>query len=116
LFHFLNRKSSTDTIAVNPDNTPFREKDGSLLFRPAGHGALLENLGQLDADIIFIKNIDNVVPDRIKKDTITYKKAHGRNCFTISKTNFWLFWLNWKKKRIPHYWRNWTPFSKTNCV
>ncbi len=46
-----------------------------LLFRPAGHGALLDNLGQLDADIIFIKNIDNVVPDRIKDDTITYKKA-----------------------------------------
>jgi len=72
---FSEQKSSTDTIAVNLDNTPFREKDESLLFRPAGHGALLENLGQLDADIIFIKNIDNVVPDRIKEDTITYKKA-----------------------------------------
>ncbi|GGH53049.1 DUF4301 family protein [Dyadobacter endophyticus] len=72
---FSEQKSSTDTIAVNLDNTPFREKDDSLLFRPAGHGALLENLGQLDADIIFIKNIDNVVPDRIKGDTITYKKA-----------------------------------------
>lgn len=72
---FSEQKSSTDTIAVNLNNTPFREKDDSLLFRPAGHGALLENLGQLDADIIFIKNIDNVVPDRIKGDTITYKKA-----------------------------------------
>jgi len=72
---FSEQKSSTDTIAVNLDNTPFREKDDSLLFRPAGHGALLDNLGQLDADIIFIKNIDNVVPDRIKQDTITYKKA-----------------------------------------
>lgn len=72
---FSEQKSSTDTIAVNLDNTPFREKDDSLLFRPAGHGALLENLGQLDADIIFIKNIDNVVPDSIKGDTITYKKA-----------------------------------------
>lgn len=72
---FSEQKSATDTIAVNLDNTPFREKDESLLFRPAGHGALLENLGQLDADIIFIKNIDNVVPDRIKEDTITYKKA-----------------------------------------
>jgi hypothetical protein len=72
---FSEQKSATDTIAVNLDNTPFREKDGSLLFRPAGHGALLENLGQLDADIIFIKNIDNVVPDRIKGDTVTYKKA-----------------------------------------
>ncbi|MHA4737312.1 DUF4301 family protein [Dyadobacter sp. MSC1_007] len=72
---FSEQKSATDTIAVNLDNTPFREKDDSLLFRPAGHGALLENLAQLDADIIFIKNIDNVVPDRIKEDTITYKKA-----------------------------------------
>lgn len=72
---FSEQKSSTDTIAVNTDNTPFREKDNTLLFRPAGHGALLENLGQLDADIIFIKNIDNVVPDSIKEETITYKKA-----------------------------------------
>jgi len=72
---FSEQQKSTDTIAVNLDNTPFREGDGSLLFRPAGHGALLDNLGQLDADIIFIKNIDNVVPDRIKEDTITYKKA-----------------------------------------
>jgi hypothetical protein len=72
---FSEQKSATDTIAVNLDNSPFREKDGTLLFRPAGHGALLENLGQLDADIIFIKNIDNVVPDRIKADTIQYKKA-----------------------------------------
>lgn len=72
---FSEQKSSTDTIAVNMDNTPFREKDNSLLFRPAGHGALLENLGQLDADVIFIKNIDNVVPDRIKGDTISFKKA-----------------------------------------
>ena len=72
---FSEQKSSTDTIAVNLDNTPFREKDNSLLFRPAGHGALLDNLGQLDADVIFIKNIDNVVPDHIKEETITYKKA-----------------------------------------
>jgi hypothetical protein len=72
---FSEQESSTDTIAVNMDNSPFREKDGGLLFRPAGHGALLENLSQLDADIIFIKNIDNVVPDRIKGDTVTYKKA-----------------------------------------
>lgn len=72
---FSEQQKSTDTIAVNLDNTPFREGDGSLLFRPAGHGALLENLSQLDADIIFIKNIDNVVPDRIKEETITFKKA-----------------------------------------
>lgn len=69
------QKPSTDTIAVNPDNTPFRNPDGSLLFRPGGHGALIENLNEVDADTIFIKNIDNVVPDFLKSDTIIYKKV-----------------------------------------
>ena len=71
---FSEQKPSTDTIAANPDNTPFREDDGSLLFRPGGHGALIENLNEIDADIVFIKNIDNVVPDRLKDDTVTYKQ------------------------------------------
>ena len=71
---FSVQKSSTDTIAVNPDNTPFRNPDGSLLFRPGGHGALIENLNEIDADVVFIKNIDNVVPDRLKADTVTYKQ------------------------------------------
>jgi predicted house-cleaning noncanonical NTP pyrophosphatase (MazG superfamily) len=74
---FSEQKPATDTIAVNPDNTLFRETDGSLLFRPAGHGALLENLNDLVADVIFIKNIDNVVPDALKQPTIEYKKALG---------------------------------------
>ena len=72
---FSQQKPSTDTIAVNLENEPFREADGSLLFRPGGHGALIENLNDLDADIIFIKNIDNVVPDKLKQPTIDYKKA-----------------------------------------
>lgn len=72
---FSQQKPSTDTIAVTPANEPFRNSDGSLLFRPAGHGALLENLNDLQADVIFIKNIDNVVPDQLKKPTIDYKKA-----------------------------------------
>lgn len=72
---FSEQKSATDTIAVNMDNTPFREKDGSLHFRPAGHGALLANLNDMTADVVFIKNIDNVVPDRLKDTTIAYKKA-----------------------------------------
>ena len=72
---FSEQRRSTDTIAVNLDDTPFREKDGSLLFRPAGHGALLANLNDISADIVFIKNIDNVVPDRIKQPTVAYKKA-----------------------------------------
>ena len=72
---FSQQKPSTDTIAVDMENEPFREGDESLLFRPAGHGALIENLNDINADIIFIKNIDNVVPDRLKKPTIDYKKA-----------------------------------------
>ncbi|GAB3944621.1 DUF4301 family protein [Spirosoma harenae] len=72
---FSEQKKSTDTISVNIDNSPFRNGDGSLLFRPAGHGALIENLNDIHADIVFIKNIDNVVPDEIKEPTITYKKV-----------------------------------------
>ncbi len=68
-----NQRASTDTIAVNPDNTPFRTDDGRLLFRPAGHGALIENLNNIDADIVFIKNIDNVTTDELRGDTIKYK-------------------------------------------
>lgn len=72
---FSVQKPSTDTIAVNPDNTPFRTDDGRLLFRPAGHGALIENLNDIDADVIFVKNIDNVTTDARRDDTIKYKKA-----------------------------------------
>lgn len=72
---FSEQKPSTDTIAVNMDNTPFRTGSEELLFRPAGHGALLENLNEQEADIMFIKNVDNVVPDRLKSKTILYKKA-----------------------------------------
>lgn len=66
---------STDTLAVNPDCTPFRRADGQLLFRPAGHGALIGNLGKIDADIVFVKNIDNVTTDARRGDTVLYKKA-----------------------------------------
>jgi len=69
---FSIQKPSTVTVAVTPDNEPFRLNDGSLLFRPGGHGALIENLSELDGDIIFIKNIDNVIPD--KDETVLYKK------------------------------------------
>ena len=72
---FSEQSPATDTIAVNPDNTPFRNDDGTLLFRPAGHGALIDNLDKLDADIIFVKNIDNVTTDERKPDTITYKRV-----------------------------------------
>lgn len=55
------QKPATDTLAVDPENAPFRDGDGKMLFRPGGHGALIENLDEQDADVIFIKNIDNVV-------------------------------------------------------
>jgi len=71
------QKSSTDTLAVDLDNQPFRDRDGKLVFRPGGHGALLENLEELGGEIIFIKNIDNVAPDKLKGKTYTYKKALG---------------------------------------
>lgn len=70
------QKPSTDTVAANLDGTPYRE-NGALFFRPGGHGALIENLNDLDADVIFIKNIDNVVPDARREDTIKYKKIIG---------------------------------------
>lgn len=85
---FSEQQPATDTIAVNLDNTPFREKDGTLLFRPAGHGALLANLNALDADVVFIKNIDNVVPDRLKDTTITYKKALAGVLLTMQERIF----------------------------
>ncbi|WP_204344220.1 DUF4301 family protein [Psychroserpens algicola] len=72
---FSYQKESTDTIAVTPKNKPFRNDDGTLLFRPSGHGALIENLNDLDADIIFIKNIDNVVTYKYKADVAKYKKV-----------------------------------------
>ncbi|MBN2664747.1 MAG: DUF4301 family protein [Bacteroidales bacterium] len=66
---------ATDTLAVTPNNLPFRNEDGSILFRPGGHGALIYNLNNIDADIIFVKNIDNVVPDAKKIIDTNYKKA-----------------------------------------
>ncbi len=74
---FSVQKPTTDTIAVNPDNTPFRREDGSLLFRPAGHGALIANLSEIDADVVFVKNIDNVTTDSRRADTVLYKKLLG---------------------------------------
>ena len=72
---FSYQKSSTDTIAVTEDNIPFKDADGNMVFRPAGHGALLENLNDINGDIIVIKNIDNIVPDQWRKTTNLYKKV-----------------------------------------
>lgn len=73
---FSVQKSSTDTIAADSENQPFRDH-GNLFFRPGGHGALIENLKEMAADIIFIKNIDNVVPDHYKDATVKYKQILG---------------------------------------
>ena len=85
---FSEQKPSTDTVAVNPDNTLFRNSDGSLLFRPAGHGALIENLNEIEADVIFIKNIDNVVPDRLKPETVQWKQVIAGVLVTLQKKAF----------------------------
>lgn len=85
---FSEQKPSTDTIAANPDGTPFRQQDGTLLFRPGGHGALIENLNEIEADIIFIKNIDNVVPDRLKDETVQWKQVIAGVLVTLQQRAF----------------------------
>lgn len=85
---FSEQKPSTDTVAANPDGTPFRNSDGSLLFRPGGHGALIENLNEIDTDIIFVKNIDNVVPDRLKADTVAWKQIIAGLLISLQKKAF----------------------------
>jgi len=79
---------STNTIAVDTEGTPFRDKTGRLMFRPGGHGALLKNLNSIEDDIIFIKNIDNIVPDRFKPETILYKKILGGYLVTLQEQIF----------------------------
>ena len=87
LVSFSEQKPSTDTVAADMENKPFRD-NGKLLFRPGGHGALIENLNDLDADVIFIKNIDNVVPDRLKDETVAYKKLIAGVLVTLQKKAF----------------------------
>jgi hypothetical protein len=74
-FSWSYQKKSTDTIAVDMNNEPLLDEKGLLVFRPGGHGALLDNLNDIDADLIFIKNIDNVAKDYLKSITYRYKKA-----------------------------------------
>jgi hypothetical protein len=97
---FSVQKLSTDTLAIDDKNEPFRETNGSLHFRPGGHGALLENLNDIDADIVFIKNIDNVTNDRNKADTIAYKKALGGLLITLQEKIFHYLKLLEKPKDI----------------
>lgn len=85
---YSEQKPSTDTIAVDLNNNPFRNEDGTLLFRPAGHGALIANLNEIDGDIIFVKNIDNVIPDYLKGTTHTYKKVLAAILMETQETCF----------------------------
>lgn len=85
---FSEQKPNTDTVAADMENRPFRNDDGSILFRPGGHGALIANLNEIDSDIIFIKNIDNVVPDRLKDDTVIYKKVIAGVLVSLQKKVF----------------------------
>ena len=85
---FSIQASDTDTISVDENNKPFRTKNGSLLLRPGGHGALIGNLNRMQKDIVFIKNIDNVAPDVIKKPNSTWKKALGGYLFHIQDKLF----------------------------
>ena len=78
----------TDTIAVAMDNTPVTDTDGSLLRRPAGHGALLKNLNELSYDCIFVKNIDNVAKEELLPDTVKWKKTLGGILLSIQKRVF----------------------------
>ena len=74
---FSIQKPSTDTIAVDSENRPLRRNDGRLLFRPGGHGALIENLGDLKSDLVFVKNIDNVQPDHRRAEVVKWRKTLG---------------------------------------
>jgi hypothetical protein len=77
------QETSTNTVAVDPACRPFRNGQGALVFRPGGHGALLQNLDAIAADIIFIKNIDNIAPDRLKQETVRWKKILAAYLHTV---------------------------------
>jgi len=79
---------STDTLAAELNFTPFRDKNGNLLFRPGGHGALINNLNNITADLVFVKNIDNVVPETQLGPTILYKKALAGYLLHLQTKNF----------------------------
>ncbi len=85
---YSQQKPSTDTIAVDMNNEPFRNDDGTILFRPGGHGALIENLNDLMGEIVFVKNIDNVVSDRLREPTVLYKKVIGGILIDLQEKTF----------------------------
>jgi hypothetical protein len=85
---FSTQRLSTDTVAVELDGRAFRDPQGQLLFRPGGHGALLANLNELGADLLFVKNIDNVVPDHLKPPVVHWKKVlAGRLALLVERVH-----------------------------
>ena len=82
------QKPSTDTVAIDANGDLFRESDGKLLFRPGGHGALIENLNDLAQEIVFIKNIDNIVPESRMETTVTYKKVLAGMLLRLQQQTF----------------------------
>jgi len=85
---FSIQKKSTDTLAADRQNLPFRDRNGELVFRPAGHGALLQNLEASGGDIVFLKNIDNVSPEGGSFEAVAYKKAMAGYLLEIQETCF----------------------------
>jgi len=94
------QKSSTDTVSLTPDGELLRDKEGQIVFRPGGHGALIHNLNDLKEELIFIKNIDNVTPDRNKVDTIKYKKVLAGILLNVQAKIFNYLKLLDKKKNV----------------
>src|SRR5690606_4369487 len=93
IIDFSFQKNCTDTIAVTLDNQLYRTEEWQLLFRPSGHGALIENLNEIDADIIFIKNIDNVVLKKDLAEIIRYKKILAGKLLEIQNQVFYYLHL-----------------------
>ena len=85
---FSCQQPHTDTVALDADGQPARHSDGRLVFRPGGHGSLLHNLNALDADVVFVKNIDNVTIDALKQDTITYKQCLASLLLRLQQQSF----------------------------
>lgn len=85
---FTCQDKATDTVAVDNDNNPFRKDDGSLLFRPAGHGALIYNLDKVDDELVSIKNIDNVANERLLGITAKFKKVLMGKCLQLRDSIF----------------------------
>ena len=85
---FSFQSPSTDTVSVTLDNKPLRDENGKIVFRPGGHGALLKNLNDLKADIVSIKNIDNIVPDHLRDETCKYKKILGGYLISLQEKVF----------------------------